>query len=273
MTPIRVPAASLLIFLFLVLPACTTSSSSSKLMDVLDPLADTDTKITRNTIYLGPSNNIGLGSVWSRSGSGYLLKRLPPDLPWQLVSTGNWVGGSGRSTNSVSASVAADVIISQMPGLSAGLKASLSKVDDVQVTAAAWREVQIIGDDYSEWVTRPENEAYRRSMTGIDRVVVYRALQVKGLEATLHFTAGGASEAFAKYDAALESASRLSISDISAGAKAELGGDDTLVITASTPFIIRAEFGRFTPEGDFRGGGFVTDTPPGSVSLGIALED
>ena len=226
------------------------SVSGQDAMKVIGPAANTDAGIARNTVYLGPSNNVSLGSVWASTQGGFELKRIPPSLPWFVINTGNWVATSGTSNNSVSGGLTGDAVISAIPGLSAGLKASLSRAKSTDVKIDSWREVQIVGDDFAEWVKKPENDAYRRSLTGIDRVVAYRAIEVKGTSATLKFDGNGAADAHAQFTPPTPGTSGLA--SLNVGLNSQKTDANTLVITATEPFIVRVEMGRYNePSGDF----------------------
>jgi len=218
---------------------------------VLKSCAQNQTFRPNNMVYLGPSNNSGAGTIWRRvEGGGYELKRLPPNFPEGTLRVGDWSACAGTSPASFAVGSGADgAVLSKINGGSGSLAADLKRARTVNLKVDAWRQVELVGDAFSDWVEKlPEADAYKRSLLRQDRVVAYRVVEVKGMTATVTFDEAAAAEIRGKYGSEGKA-------EGTAALKVDFKGGNTLVITAPDVFAIEAEFGTYSPSsGDFRGG-------------------
>jgi hypothetical protein len=218
---------------------------------VLKSCAQNQTFRPNNMVYLGPSNNTGAGAIWRRvEGGGYELKRLPPDLPEGTFLAGDWSACSGTSPSSFAVGSGADgAVLSRVKGVSGSLAADLKRARTVSLRVDAWRQVELVGDAFTDWVEKlPDADPYKRSLLRQDRVMAYRVVEVKGMTATLTFDEAAAAELRGKYGSERKA-------EGTAGLKVDFKGGNTLVITAPDVFVIEAEFGTYSPSsGDFKGG-------------------
>jgi hypothetical protein len=68
-----------------------------------------------------------------------------------------------------------------------GLAADLARAKTVSLKVGEWRETQLVGDAFGDWITKlPENDPYRQSLLKVNRVVAYLVLEVKGIFDRLH---------------------------------------------------------------------------------------
>jgi hypothetical protein len=226
-----------------------TAAAAWKL--VLKNCAQNQTFRPNNMVYLGPSNSTGAGTIWrSVEGGGYELKRLPPNFSEGTVHAGEWSACAGTSPASFAVESGADgAVLSKVKGGSGTLAADLKRARTVNLKVDAWRQVELVGDAFSDWVEKlPVDDTYKLSLLRQDRVVAYRVVEVKGMTAILTFDEAAAAEIRGKYGSEGNA-------EGTAGLKVNFKGGNTLVITAPDVFVIEAEFGTYSPSsGDFKGG-------------------
>jgi hypothetical protein len=124
-------------------------------------------------VYLGPSNNTGIGTIWRRiEGGGYELKRLPPDFSPATLNQGNW--SSCLSTHPSSFTIGSDAkdLVTFRAGSKIGaLAIHLKRAKKVSLKVDAWRQVQFVGDEFTDWFKQlPEEDPYKRSLLKQGRV-------------------------------------------------------------------------------------------------------
>jgi len=96
---IALVAVGVAIYIFCRGSECKVATGAAAWEDVLKKCAQNETLRTNHMVYLGPSNNTGVGTIWQRADEGYELKRLPPTLPPVTFKEGTWSSCDG--TNSV----------------------------------------------------------------------------------------------------------------------------------------------------------------------------
>ena len=217
-------------------------------------------------VYLGPSNDLGVGTIWQpiKSG-GYELKRRPPsekNLKEDMAKTihsGTWTSCSGTTPASFGVESGAAIVLSRLTNASGNLASELKRAKKVDLTVKRWRTVELEGDAFRDWVnTLPDNNGYKQSLGKQNRVVAYRAIEVEEMSATLTFDEADAVNVQGKFGPGEKE-----IDEGSAKLKAEFKGGKSLVITSPGPFVIEAELGKYTPApANAKGSSFTPLKPP-----------
>jgi hypothetical protein len=192
-----------------------------------------------NTLYFGPSNNVGPGSGWretfgqNRKHVDYRLRlddeELPTPKAFIRLSPSGYQCKGGREVNfQLNIMVAANS--STLP-LSAELSNDLKWATNIRVTVGGmvWDELNEL--DYEEYFkkTLGAGNKYYEDMNVPERLVLLRALAVKDLVMVYEFSQENAAALKAKYTGPLGGKSK---GDIGAGLSADWHQGNNLAITA-----------------------------------------
>ncbi len=232
----------------IVLTGCSTPTAKDAWTKVLKKCVINQTISEKNLVYMGPSNNVGVGAVWRKRSGGYNLSRttdsIQPPFPSEIIKEGEWTTCDGKVNKSFELKANADVVLSQVGG-AIGLGADLNKAKSVQVGVDKWRKIEIEEDAFIDWIdSLPPGNPYRKSVNREDRFVAYRAYHVQGLTAKFTFDSDTALEVKGNLqNPALNS----SIGDLGVTIKPKWTRSDTLEITSPNDFYIVAELGEYLP--------------------------
>lgn len=232
---------------------------------VIKKCTDDDTISEKNLVYMGPSNNVGVGAIWRKRSGGYGLSRrtdqIQPPFPNEIINLGEWATCTGTEDKSFELIANADVVLSQIGG-TIGLGADLNRAKSVKVSVGKWRKIDLEEDAFIDWIDGlPPENPYKKSVNRKGRLVAYRVYHVQGLTANFTFDS----------DTALEVRGNLqkptlnsSVGNLGVTLKPRWTRSDTLEITSPNDFYIVAELGEYlsgvgigrAAAGGGRGGGF-----------------
>jgi hypothetical protein len=253
-------------------PGPAESTASQVWNAVIKPCVADETLKPDKMVYLGPSSSLGVGTIWRRDEKGkYQLKTLPPEFQkgLKVLDRGSWFTCSGSTPHSLVVDAGANIVLPRIANASGGASVDLNRARNVIVEAKTIRVVQLVGDTFSSWVDGlPANDPYKIALLKQDRLVAYRAVEVKGMTATLKFDNLSKAEVQAKFEPGWSA-----VGNFDAKLKAEHKDDHTLQITAPEPFFIMVELGRYDPpSGEVRGGGITPLLIPEDAPLSVELE-
>ena len=153
--------------------------------DILAPCSESDL-IGKDVVYFGPSNTLGVGSVWrKRADGGYALR-------WKLAGTGfvepggEFVcSGKAKKTTKIKPSVVLGALIAPVTG---SISAEFDRARDVTVSVESARWEQIVEGPFEAKIREGGFEAgVINDLKESGRYVLTRGLVVKGLKAQLTF--------------------------------------------------------------------------------------
>lgn len=236
-----------ILILSLLFPTTATAQDGKKLWkDVLRNCATNDI-IGSDVLYVGPTNNLGLGSIWRKVGSSYHLVRDFDDAVASkakragVVNEGSLAKCSGDSKTSRHINPTF-VLQSVLAPISGSFGLDLKKARTVTVSVDSWTWDQLKEGDFLALVRVPPQNPYLNDLR--NRLVVGKALRISGLKADLEYAGANALELAAKY--------KNKAIDAGAGLKAEWTNDNKMHIEANSPAYLVFEMYKYT-EGGFQG--------------------
>ena len=157
-------------------------------------------------IYFGPSNPIGPGSIWRDDGSGgYRVRWTLDDMPGNtdFIINGNPYNCDETSPTKFSLKAALGLIGTVSPA-SDELSNDFQKAKNIEIkaTSVAWDIIR--EGPYGAYVEKlPADGGVREDLGKGDRLILYRALRVRGYSAKLEFSSEDAARLKAKYSGQL----------------------------------------------------------------------
>ncbi len=174
--------------------------------DVVRKCAQNDVLGSR-LLYLGPSNDIGAGTIWRKTGffRGYAVRWRLSDIEANANDRTTYIDpgqtttctGNAASTIKLDASVALN---SKIYPVSADLSADLAKGRTTGVTVDSWRWEQIVEGPYDKKLRHISDSDLNDDINKPNRLVMSRALRVKGMNTDIKFDTNVGSDLKTKYD-------------------------------------------------------------------------
>ena len=261
-----------------LLVGCQNASTAADAWNnVISHCATNGTFTPKDMVYTGPSNNVGVGAVWrAKQEGGYgLIEFAPKDVKDpagnSIYNEGNKSSCGGQSSQTFTLKASADLVLSALPGTSAGLSADLNRAKSQDVKVDSWRELDLVEGPFTRWLNSPAADPnYKLSVMRQDARVAYRVIEVTGMTVTFTFDGNAAAEIHAKYAPTSAPTTPPKAKTVASSSIAELGGqlqmelkdNDKLVITAPQPFVIEAALAKYFPgDGVGKGANLVPETP------------
>lgn len=252
----------------LLLANCVTTempSTKTAWEGIISKCAVASETIGKNTIYFGPTNGVGPGSVWRETNTnGFNLRRqfIEEELRRQFdnneyddevfksaVVKGEMASCNGDLTSSWDFNPSL-VFSSQLLPIDAELSATLNRGDIVDVKINGWALDYLSEGPYEDLIfSMLPNAPFRRDLNTENRVVVIKAVRIKDLELTLKFNSKNAAEAKATINETIGRGNKIS-PKVALNWKA----DGNLALVTSGEFYIFGEFGYFKSDGFGLGG-------------------
>jgi hypothetical protein len=208
---------------------------------------------------LGPSNNWGPGSLWHATSDRdfnpvWPLSALTKDPAplGAVVPPGNPTSCVGKTTKTSSVKPSA-VLESKLAPASGSLSADLDRARTITLSVSGWQWDFVAEGPFNQAVSAAAHAGapYATDVSKPARVVMTKALLVKGMSADLEFSSSDAAQLKAKYSGNLGA---LSGSDISVGFDGKWTSATTLNIATAGSFYL---VGKMAPlvSGGFAAGG------------------
>lgn len=225
-------------------------------------------------LFFGPSNVLGPGSIWREAaadaGGGYRVRWDSNAIP----DGKNWSKGGGefacqgnRSTK-LSAGASAG-FASDIAPLSADAKADFEKAKSVEVKASMMKWDLLVEGPFEQAVVGlPASNAIKQDLAKPGRLVMYRALKVRGFEAKLTFDTKTGAELQGKYKGGVLKSVN---GELGAGLNFKWVNDGELVLSAPADFYVAGELVRFDSGGGFAAAGKSPFSQPVDVSPNAKL--
>lgn len=151
---------------------------------------DLDKDLIKTGIFMGPSSNLGPGTIFRRySDKSYQPSVLPIYLDGKsgLINGGNFTSCKGKLTTSfnLNGKFESDQVI----GTPLTLQAALKVAKTVDVTINQWRKEELVLGPYEALISgMSDSEAAKSALVRKGDAVLAKALQVKGFTAKLTFS-------------------------------------------------------------------------------------
>jgi hypothetical protein len=213
---------------------------------VIIPCAGTDAAPAKNMVYFGPSNAIGPGSVWRESeAGGYNLRGTASEITnttvEQLVVLGQefTCGGSETTTLRVDPSV----FVTAIGTIDSELNAELKNVSQLEASMKGVATDNLREATFENFImTLPESNTLRRDLLRNDRLVMTKAIRVRGLQAKINLSESSSARLKSKFPTGSVIANELG-----ASLKVEWTGESQLTLSTddSKPIYIAASFSRY----------------------------
>ncbi len=229
----------------------------------------TETEITtKDIVYMGPSNNVGVGALWRKRSGGYVLSRRTDEIiiPTKVINVGEWSTCEGNSKKRFKLKANADMVLSQIAG-TVGLGKNLNRAKSVKVSVGKWRILQLVEDEFMDWIEKdlsPENP-YKVSLGRKGRLVAYRAVQTQGLTASYTFDSDIALDVKANFNNPVPNAE---VGELGVTLEPQWINNTTLEVTSRNDFYIVAELAGYYPGTGIGKGGLspISIEPDASLS-------
>lgn len=247
--PCKTPLLGCLVLTSLSI-GCASANSKATWTSIVARCAKNDT--VKKTVYFGPSNVVGPGSLWRKTPDGYnvrdLLSGLEPsdDGRKKLVLEGSVSTCQGTSSQEFSAGAKVD-LESKLAPASAGLSADLKRASKVVVNVNGWSWDQILEGPFEKTINGAPTSSYVTDLVKEEnRRVLNKAVRIAGFDADLTFSTAVAGELKGKYK---DSLGQLGDSDLSAKVSLKWVNDTTLKISSPNPFYVAGTFIRWRGDG------------------------
>ena len=157
-------------------------------------------------LFLGPSNDIGSGTIWRKSGlfHGYGVRWRVRDIDAKpdhsaYIDPGHMATCSGNATSKLALNANVALNSTVYPA-SAELSADLGRGRTTAVSVKAWSWEQIIEGPYEVQLRSVTDQTVKDDINQANRFVLSRALHVKGLTTEITFDRSAGAGLKAKYD-------------------------------------------------------------------------
>ncbi|WP_153020776.1 hypothetical protein [Pseudomonas sp. BMS12] len=208
-------------------------------------------------LFFGPSNSIGPGSIWrqaSEAGGGYRVRwesaSVPSGAEWMRNGSEFQCQGNNitKFTGAATTTFASDIA-----PLSAELKAELEKAKSVEVKVAMMKWDTLVEGPFEQAVLAlPADAPLKKDLAKPGRLVMYRALLIRGFEAKLSFDTVVGGDVSAKIkDGVLQSIN----GELGAGLNARWDSNKNLYLSSPSDFYVAGELVEFDMDGGFASGG------------------
>lgn len=255
--------------LSLLLSGCDDNVSAAW-TDVLKKCVGDD-QITAKLEFIGPSNTIGPGALWRKDSLGklrlrFLIDRAIPDKQERnaLFIPGEFSTCKGREKSSWRVNPVL-LLGTGTDRIQGELAIDLSKAKSVAVGVTSWALDQIVEGPFETWLREHPDSGYVKDLIDVtngSRVVMRRAVKVRGFSTTLVFSPSVGMALRPRYSSPTLSAGKLGVNLTS-----KWTNDTTLDLTSTKDIYIAAEFAelkdnRFTALG---GGSIFKTVDPKSI--------
>jgi hypothetical protein len=229
-------------------PGATPPNARQAWQRVIQPCVGGDV-LSKRVIYLGPSNNVGPGSMWRQKADGsYALVWTSDKLPnfqGNVINKGNDVVCVGEGSHKFNGRIAGTLLTSALAGVSADASAELSKASSVTVQVQFARVEQLMEGPFNAWWQNNQDEPFAKDAVRDGRLLMTTAYLVKGMTATLTYQSGGAARAAAAFQSPTTAAT---VGNVKANLEVTSSDDNTLQITAPDEFYVLGGVGRYDPD-------------------------
>lgn len=192
----------LLLFYCLACPllaSCGLPPAREAWDSVLSKCTESETIPTKHVVYLGPSNRIGPGSIWTEKGR-YRPEWLLEDLinaSRGLLSEESVLilGGEADCSGGVTTSweLSASVLLEEQTGteeskLQADLEAELDTATEISIAITTWKHDQLKRGLYRDWLRSADASTIRDSLFSDPEaqvLIMDSAILVSGFKATI----------------------------------------------------------------------------------------
>lgn len=230
------------VVLVLMLLGCDGKDGRKIWKDVLQKCANNDL-LGRDVLYFGPSNNVGVGSIWRKANDGSYHPRIirakyaPDDNSFVIPGSNFQCEGTTISSSKISPTLALGSKLDSLNG-SFGVDFNRAKKVTVQVDQLEWETLEEI-----PWEQKIKqlatDDPVKEDLFKPSRYILVTALRVKGMVAKLEFSSEVAAELKTKYKGA--DLGRIGTGDLDAGFTAKFTSETTLEITSPNDFYIAGE--------------------------------
>ena len=182
----------------LLASGCVAHNSQSAWAQVIKQCADTE--ILKDAVYLGQSNVVGPGSLWTKASDGYSLQYRvtdiiadPADIE-RVMQKGTDTECSGNSTVSFSVEAGIPVVLSAAR-VDVNVAAALKAADSITVkTKSVALDMAVQGPFQQVLAKLAEDGQIGKDVFAPGRLIVTKAIRVSGFEADFHFSTSASGE-------------------------------------------------------------------------------
>lgn len=247
----------LLVAATVLLVGCSDKSARVAWQKVLKGCATSDL-LGKDLVYLGPTNNLGAGTLFRKMGRDGFQLSLPADAYMNgvdgLIHDDSPANCKGTAKTSIA--LGGKVTTDQLLSVPMELGATLSDAKTVEVSVDSYRWQSIVLVPYEDFVTKlPTDSSVRRAIIDKQDRILTRALRVSGLKAKLLFATAVEPSVKATLPSAIKDAAGNGVE-----LKATWKDDRTLELAAVEDAFIAGEF-RYYKEGGLAAAGesFIAD--------------
>lgn len=200
-------------------------------------------------LFFGPSNTLGPGSIWreapAEANGGYRARwdanAVPNAKAWSR--TGSEFSCQASSTTTFSGEAAAALTTDIAP-LAADVQAAFKSARSVEVKTTMMRWDLLLEGPYElALLGLPGNSALKKDLMETGRLVLYRALKVRGFEAKLSFDKDTSAALKAKYQGGVLKASN---SAVGTDLNYSWSSASELLITSPNDFYVAGQLVKIT---------------------------
>ncbi len=214
-------------------------------------------------LFFGPSNALGPGSVWrkmdSQDGGGYRVRwdstSIPDSTSW--IKAGREFDCEGKTVTKFSGSASAAFTTDLTP-FSADVKSELGKAKNVDVKISMMRWDTILEGPFEQKImSLPDTSPIKLDINKDGRLVMYRALLVRGFKAKLSFDTATAAALNAKLkDGVLKPIN----GDLGAALNVKWEKSEELTLTSVDDFYVAGELSKYSSTGFASSGSWFSPT-------------
>lgn len=191
-------------------------------------------------VYVGPSDpRIGVGSLWREAaGRLELVMPAPQALPSEAVQIQETAMCDHATVRMTGMTAPGELALSRLAAPE-DLAAALDAATRADITIDQWRRVALRGQRYDAWfASLMPDDPYRQARAEAGVRVVWHAIEVDGMHASLRLDGGRAAEIVASFGTDISSSQLL---DVGVPLGLELSDWDTLELTGQAPMVIAVE--------------------------------
>jgi hypothetical protein len=210
-----------------------------------------DDRFGSHITHFSASNNAGPGTLYETLPDGSLgvfygrqaLNQPPFNFPPGAANVNPEAQCSNKDASSLLASVNASLATNAVKGISADLNAAVNQANSITVDPMTFAVEDLQLGPFQQWVNDlPAGNLYKQDVSKKGFLLLYRAVRVNGLHATLTYSQDNTFDVSGKFSPSGAG----TIASASAGFKAEAKDNKTLEITATSPFYIAGELVTFS---------------------------
>jgi hypothetical protein len=193
------------------------------------------------TLYFGPSNGVGPGSIWRPDSKGYYIRWIIDDVTNKpqssLIQEGEWAQCSGQYSSKLDVKPSA-MLETKVQPVSGDLAADLNRAVSITAKVDKWRTEDLKEGPWLQWLrSLPTDNGYRVDARNKNFRVCLRAYKISGFAAQLRFSSDVAAALKAKYS------DQVKLGDVGASVSLKWTSDTTLEVGSLEDFYIAGELG------------------------------